>query len=130
MEKELILDHIGLAVYNVEASAKWYQEKLGFKVIGKFKSSSDEKNVYFLKNGTIIYEIYQNDNLSDEVKGKIDHISYKSLDIENDYQKMKDEGFTFTTNRIEKIPCFWENGCKYFKVQSPTLEEIEFCQIL
>ena len=32
----LPLDHIGLHCSDVEENAKWYQEKLGFKVVGKF----------------------------------------------------------------------------------------------
>ena len=78
------LDHIGLAVTDVETSAKWYQDVLGFEVIGKFKGGSGN-NVYFLKNGPAVYEMYQPKELKAEVQGKIDHISYVSTDIEKDY---------------------------------------------
>ena len=37
---------------------------------------------------------------------------------------------TITTNGIEGIPEFWEKGCRYFKIASPTGEQVEFCQVL
>ena len=37
----LPLDHIGLHCSDVEENAKWYQEKLGFKVVGKFPGKVD-----------------------------------------------------------------------------------------
>ena len=45
----LPLDHIGLHCSDVEENAKWYQEKLGFKVVGKFTGKGGH-NVYLLEN--------------------------------------------------------------------------------
>ena len=39
-------------------------------------------------------------------------------------------GYEICTDGIQSIPSFWENGIKYFKIKSPTGEEIEFCHIL
>ena len=121
------LDHIGLAVTDVEASCAWYRDILGFTVIGDFVT--DGVQVYFLKSGDTVYEMYQED-LPAELQGKIDHISYVSTDIEADYAFCKDQGYTITTNGIEGIPEFWEKGCRFFKIASPTGEQVEFCQVL
>ncbi|MDD3795835.1 MAG: VOC family protein [Lachnospiraceae bacterium] len=131
MIKNRPLDHIGLAVTDVEADAAWYQKVLGFTVKGKFPSS-DGHNVYFLtsKDGSVTYEMYQSDNLPADAIGKIDHISYVSNDIEADYRFCADAGYTISTDGIEGIPNFWEKGCRYFKIVSPTGEQIEFCQVL
>ncbi|WP_343210723.1 VOC family protein [Anaerolentibacter hominis] len=124
------LDHIGLAVTDVETTAKWYQDVLGFTVKGKFVGGGGN-NVYFLQNGDTVYEMYQpGSGLIPEVQGKIDHISYVSDDIESDYKYCMDQGYEVCTNGIEEIPQFWEKGCRYFKILSPTKEQIEFCQIL
>ena len=130
MLKGRALDHIGLACKDVEANAKWYQEVLGFEVAGKFFGAPGRPPVYFLKNGTTMYEMYQNDNLDPMLQGKIDHISYVSTDIEADYDYAVKQGYQITTNGIEAIERFWANGCRYFKILSPCGEQIEFNQIL
>lgn len=119
------LDHIGLAVCDVEAAKDWYTATLGFTVIGTFDCGIGH-NVYFIKNGSTVYELYQDDSLSPEARGKIDHIAYVSYDIEADYSFALEAGYTVTTNGIESIPSFWANGCRYFKIRSATGEEIEF----
>lgn len=125
MIKESSLDHIGLACTDVEAAAAWYQQVLGFKVIGKF----GKRPVYFLeKNGTV-YEIFQQE-LPEALQGKIDHISFGSDDIEADYDYCVKQGYSFATNGIQSIPHFWEHGIRYFKILSPTGEQVEFCQKL
>ena len=53
------LDHIGLAVTNLEASKNWYCDVLGFEVIGHFYDG--DTPAYFLKNGDTVYEMYQED---------------------------------------------------------------------
>lgn len=125
------LDHIGLAVTDVEAAAAWYQQVLGLYVKGKF-TKPDGNNVYFLatEDGSVTYEMYQNDALPADARGKIDHISYVSNDIETDYRYCVDAGYKICTNGIERIDYFWDNGCRYFKILSPTGEQVEFCQVL
>lgn len=121
--------HIGLATNDVEADAKWYMDVLGFELIGDFKNNGSP--VKFLKNCDIVYEMYQADPpLAPEVAGKIDHYSFDSTDIEADYKYCVEQGYTITTNGIESIPSFWENGVRYFKIASPTGEQMEFCQVL
>jgi len=121
------LDHIGLAVTDTEACKKWYCDVLGFEVIGHFYTGSTP--VYFLKSGDTVYEIYEAE-LSEAVQGKIDHISFVSYDIEADYAYCMEQGYTICTDGIEGISTFWEKGIRYFKLLTPTGEQVEFCQIL
>ena len=121
------LDHIGLAVTDLEASKNWYCDVLGFEVIGHFHAGSTP--VYFVKNGDVVYEIYE-EPISEAVQGKIDHISFVSEDIEADYAFCNAQGYTICTNGIEGIPTFWEKGIRYFKLLTPTDEQVELCQIL
>jgi len=123
------LDHIGIAVPDVEKNAKWYQDTLGFTVKGKFPGDNGH-DVYFLQNGTTVYEMYQDDNLNPAVKGKIDHISFQSTDIQADYQYCVDQGYKISTRGVEGCPTFWAHGCRYFKIVSPAGEQVEFCQVL
>ncbi len=121
------LDHIGLAVTDLEASKNWYCDVLGFEVIGHFYAG--DTPVYFIKNGDTVYEMYE-EAIDEAVQGKIDHISFVSHDIEADYLYYKEQGYPICTDGIEGIPTFWEEGCRYFKLLTPTREQVEFCQIL
>lgn len=123
------LDHIGLAVNDVEKNAQWYQDILGFSVKGKF-IDDNEKHVYFLESNGTTYEMYQDDSLPADAIGKIDHISYTSNDIETDYKFCVGKGYKICTEGIEEISQFWDNGCRYFKILSPAGEQVEFCQII
>lgn len=125
MIKGRALDHIGLAVKDVEASKDWYVTVLGFRVIGTFDCGIGHP-VYFIQNGTTTYEMYQDDALLPECQGKIDHIAYVSRDIEADYEYCVKAGYKILTKGIEAIPSFWSAGCRYFKIVSPTGEQIEF----
>ncbi len=125
--QNLKLDHIGLAVTDVEKAMEWYVSVLGGKIEGKFRCDGNDYNVYFIRVGETLYEMYQ-DTLSPDVAGKIDHIAYTSEDLEADYKYCLEKGYTVCTNGIEGIPTFWENGCRYFKILSPTGEQVEIAQ--
>ena len=124
------LDHIGVQCVNSEKDATWYMDKLGFKLVAKFKSSRGDYYTWFVTNGQITYEIYQNADMDPKKQGLVDHIALNSTDIEADYKACLDAGLTVCTNGIESIPTRWERGCRYFKVLSPTGEQIEFNQNL
>ena len=131
MIKGRALDHIGIACTDVEKDAAWYMDTLGFTLKGRFRSAGRKYYTYFVENpfGTV-YEIFQRDDLDEKVQGKIDHIAYVSNDIEADYKFCVDAGYEICTNGIEDIPDRWEKGCRYFKIVSPTGEQIEFSQVL
>lgn len=123
-------DHIGLGTNDLEATVNWYQEVLGFHEYGRC-TAPDGTPVRFLTDGYLNYEIFQPvSGVKKELEGKIDHISFMSEDIEKDYSDAVKAGFTVTTNGVETMPDAWTNGCRYFKVRTPSNEEIEFCQII
>ena len=45
------------------------------------------------------------------------------------YQQVKDAGYKIITDGIQDI-AFWDNGARYFFIQGPNNEKIEFCEIL
>lgn len=124
------LDHIGIQTVDSEKDAKWYMEKLGFTLKGKFKSSRGDFYTWFVTNGPVTYELSQKADLDPKLQGKVDHIALNSNDIEADYKAALDAGLTVITNGIESIPSRWEHGCRYFKVASATGEAIEINQDL
>ena len=129
MIRSRALDHIGLACSDVVAAKDWYCRTLGFRVIGEFDCGIGHP-VFFVQNGSVTYEMYQDDGLPADARGKIEHISYASADIEADYRFCVEQGYTVTTAGIEALPTFWAHGCRYFKILSPTGEQVEFNQVL
>lgn len=124
------LDHIGIQCVNSEKNANWFMEKLGFELIGKFKSSHGDYYTWFVSNGHVTYEISQKADLAPEKQGLVNHIALTSDDIEADYKYCVENGYEICTKGIEDIPSRWEHGCRYFKVVTPGGEQIEFNQNL
>ena len=125
----LPIDHIGLHCSDVELNAKWYQEELGFKVAGKFPGMGG-RNVYFLENPQDgkMYEISQRDQLPGGATTRIDHIAYRSSDLEKEYEYCKANGYKIVSDGIETSFNFWEKGSRCFKIESACGEVIEICQ--
>ena len=113
----------------IELNAKWYQEELGFKVAGKFPGMGG-RNVYFLENPQDgkMYEISQRDQLPGGATTRIDHIAYRSSDLEKDYEYCKTNGYKIVSDGIETSLNFWEKGSRCFKIESACGEVIEICQ--
>lgn len=128
MIKNRKMDHIGLGVNDIEAAVRWYEEVLGFTLIGAFETP-DGVPARFLKSGDLVYEIFQPIGGVD-APGKIDHFSFVSTDIEEDFAYCAAQGYAFEEEGIQSIPTFWEKGIRYFKIMSPTGEPVEFCQVL
>lgn len=122
--------HLGFATPNINATVAFYKDVLGFEVIHETCTPDGKTPIVFIKNGTMVYECYEDKSLSEQAAKKIDHIAYDSDDIEADYKYCIDKGYTITTNAIECIPTVFEKGVRYFKIAGPSGEEIEFCQIL
>ena len=129
MIKNRKVGHIGFGTNDIEATAKWYVDVLGFKVIGEFMSPDNEP-IKFLQSGDLVYEIWQPaPGQMVDCPGKIDHLCFESNDIEADYRYCKEQGYTFEEEGIQELPV-WENGVRFFKIMSPSGEPVEFCQIL
>ena len=64
---------------------------LGFRVAGKFPGKGGH-NVYFLENPSDgkMYEISQRDQLPGGATTRVDHIAYRSEELEKDYTYCKE----------------------------------------
>ncbi len=122
------LDHLGLGTPDAKKTADWYVEVLNWHIAGQFKDNGGN-DVYFAANEdeSVVYEIYPME-VADNQKGWFNHICYQTDDVEADYKYCVEKGYEITTDGIEGIPTFWENGVRYFKIRSVSGEEVEFCQ--
>ncbi|MDR3170635.1 MAG: VOC family protein, partial [Treponema sp.] len=60
--------------------------------------------------------------------GAIDHIAIDTTDIDAAFAEVTKSGLT-VVSAIQSLP-FWDKGIKFFKIEGPNKELIEFCQIL
>ena len=129
------LQHIGIPVTNIVASAAFYN-RLGFTNVmqSAFKTESEPGTCIMMKNKDTIIELYQQPRqLLKEIKertdGHIDHFTFDVDDIDVAFKKLKDASFKIIEQEPVFLP-FWAKGCKYFNILGPDRERIEFNQIL
>ena len=61
--------------------------------------------------------------------GAVDNIALDVKDIEKTYELINQEGLNTTQDTIHFLP-FWENGVKFFTIEGPNKEKVEFSQYL
>ncbi len=111
-----------MVVPNVKESVEWYCKALGFTVKGHFSRAGFE--IYYIDNGTIMYELFENKGLH---APQIDHIAYTSDDIEADHEYYRAAGFAVSP--IGYIDFTWENGADYFFIEGASGEKVELIHI-
>lgn len=120
------IQHIGVPTTKMEDSLRFYEE-LGFTTA--FALDDGETTcVHFLKLGNLIIELYPKP-VASVGSSVIDHVALNCSDIEKAYQNAIEAGFDMVSGGIEYLP-FWDNGVKFFTVQGPNGEKIEFCQYI
>lgn len=119
------LQHIGIPTNNIEKTITFY-EGLGFDTI--YRVANGEELVAFLQLEDLQIETYQNHQavLRD---GAIDHMALDVHDIEHLFEEIQKGGYTLLTPEIQSLP-FWERGIRYFIIEGPNKERIEFCEKL
>ena len=121
------IQHIGIPTNDIEATVHFY-ETLGFEA--DFRTVNEEVNekVAFLKLNTLVVETYENKAAKMET-GAIDHVAIDVKDIQKVYEMINQAGLNTTNDKVHFLP-FWENGVKFFTIEGPNKEKIEFSQYL
>jgi catechol 2,3-dioxygenase-like lactoylglutathione lyase family enzyme len=121
------VQHIGIPTNDMNATVDFYK-RLGFNIAFETVLKDDNCRVCFLKLDTLVIETYENHQAVLKA-GAIDHIAIDTTDIDAAFDFAKKGGFKLLGDHIESLP-FWANGVKFFKIEGPNRENIEFCQIL
>ena len=120
------IQHVGIPTNNLGNTIRFY-EGLGFQVILRTSVPEKNQNVAFLQLGNLVIETYEDPvALCD---GAINHIALNCLDIEKAYAEVLKAELPVLSNGIEALD-FWERGVRFFIIQGPNKERIEFCQRL
>lgn len=121
------LQHLGIPTLDIQKSISFYQS-LGFKIIGRETNPANNQPVAFLQFNNLVMELYGADETAGTT-GSIDHIALDVKNIEELVKIVKTQNYICITDNIESLP-FWENGIKYFIIEGPSKERIEFCERL
>jgi catechol 2,3-dioxygenase-like lactoylglutathione lyase family enzyme len=116
--------HLGLPANDMDATLKFYKG-LGFEVA--YETVTDSR-VCFLKRDNFMFEVFENKQVVMR-RGDIDHLVINCTDIEAAYEFTKKGGDKIINTKIDSLP-FWKKGCKFFTIEGPNKEKVEFCQIL
>lgn len=121
------IQHIGIPTDDIEKTVAFYRG-LGFEVALRTVNKAANEPVAFLRLKDLTIETYENHNAAQKA-GAIDHIALNVTDIEAVYQEIKANGYALLDREIQFLP-FWENGVKFFNIEGPNAEKIEFSQFL
>lgn len=121
------IQHIGIPTNDIEKTIAFYK-KLGFEVALRTVNKEAGEKVAFLKLETLVIETYENKAAKLE-SGAIDHVAINVKDIEEVYQYIEHKQINTTKDTIHFLP-FWENGVRFFIIEGPNRERIEFSQYL
>lgn len=120
------VQHIGIPTNDITATIAFYQA-LGFEMA--FFTVNGAEKVAFLRLRNLVIETYEN-HLARMASGAIDHIAIDVKHIDELYEQMKSAGcYTLLDSQVNGLP-FWQHGVKFFTIEGPNKEKIEFCEML
>ena len=112
---------------DIEMTIAFY-EKLGFEIAFRTVNEAADEKVAFLKLGTLAIETYENKAAALK-PGAIDHVAIDVKNIEKVHEMITGAGLNTTQDEVHFLP-FWENGVRFFTIEGPNKEKVEFSQYL
>lgn len=119
------IQHIGIPTSDIESTIVFY-EKLGFE--SAYDTVNEGGRVVFLKLNDLVIETYESSDVK-RTTGSIDHVAINVTDIEAVWEYINEADLNSTKDTIHFLP-FWENGVRYFTIEGPNHEKVEFSQYL
>ena len=121
------IQHVGIPTNDIEMTIAFY-EKLGFEIAFRTVNEAADEKVAFLKLGTLVIETYENKAAALK-PGAIDHVAIDVKNIEKVHAMITGAGLNTTQDEVHFLP-FWENGVRFFTIEGPNKEKVEFSQYL
>ena len=120
------IQHIGIPTKDMDATIRFY-ESLGFERLYETRNKEeDDGRVIFFQLHDLVLETYEIKEPK-MVLGAIDHFSINVKDIDDAFHFINEAGMNNTNDFIHFLP-FFENGVKFFKIEGPNKETVEFNQ--
>ena len=121
------IQHLGLPTNDIEKTISFY-EKLGFTVAMRTVNEAAGEKVAFLQLHNLFIETYEN-GCAAGVPGAVDHIALDTTDVDAVFEEARKGGLKLLDSEVQFLP-FWEHGVRFFTIQGPNGEKIEFNQKL
>lgn len=121
------VQHIGIPTDDMKKTVAFW-EKLGFKKLGEFDTDDQGNEVVFMHYAHLTLEIWTGDGAVHKT-GAINHISLNTSDADAAFKAAKEEGFNVKDSEVQHLD-FWDKGIKFFNIEGPNSETIEFCEIV
>lgn len=121
------IQHVGIPTDDIEKTVDFYTG-LGFEAALRTVNEAAGEQVAFLRMRNLVIETYEN-HAAKHRTGAVDHIALDVTDIETVFQTVKKGGYVLLDPEIQFLP-FWRNGVKFFTMEGPNGEKIEFSQML
>lgn len=119
------IQHVGIPTNDIEKTISFYND-LGFEAI--LRTANSQEKVCFLQMQNLVIETYQNHCACGKA-GAIDHIALNVTDIDEVFQIIQKGDYKLLDVEIQSLP-FWEQGVRFFTIEGPNSEKIEFNQKL
>jgi catechol 2,3-dioxygenase-like lactoylglutathione lyase family enzyme len=119
------LQHIGIPTLNMNESIDFYKI-LGFEIVNK-ETQVNGGQVFFMEQKGLVIELWESEEATNKT-GAINHIALDVSNIEELYQEINSKKMHIITDGIVNLH-YWKNGIRYFIIEGPSAERIEFCQI-
>lgn len=119
------IQHIAVPTADVEKTVAFYS-LLGFEE--KLREKGLRGPVVFMGQKNLMLEFYVPEACAGSA-GAVDHFAMDVKDVEAAFSAAKEAGFQLLDGEIQSRP-FWENGVRFFNIQGPNGEKIEFSQKL
>ena len=104
-----------------------FYKTLGFEEVMR-RTVTGDRDFAFMKLGNLLIEVIPTEEPAMR-DGAVDHLCLDVKQIDALYEQLKQAGYTMLSDSVNQID-FWDNGAKYFFIQGPNDEKIEFCEIL
>lgn len=125
--KVMGIQHVGIPTNDIQKSISFY-EGIGFETVWQTVNEQSNEAVVFLQLGNLVMEIYENRQAVMKT-GAIDHIALDVTNIDSIFQYVQKRGYKMMDDKVQSLP-FWEHGVKFFTIEGPNGEKIEFCEKL
>lgn len=125
--KVMGIQHVGIPTNDIQKSISFY-EGIGFETVWQTVNEQSNEAVVFLQLGNLVMEIYENRQAVMKA-GAIDHIALDVTNIDTIFQYVQKRGYKMMDDKVQSLP-FWEHGVKFFTIEGPNGEKIEFCEKL
>ena len=114
--------HIGIRSEDVSVSRRFYED-IGFSLAEQALQPNGRPVIFMTKSGTTL-EIYEPGVYEDA--GALDHIAFNTVDIDACYEALVSSGYRAIEGQIMYMDLGYRR-LKYFTINGPYGEKIEFC---